>query len=310
MWYWSYVDHLRTPDPDVKLVFGDLVHQALAKYYKPGRKRGPHPAGTFEDLCIKLKDKDDITHYVWSDDVMMDMMDLGIEMLTRYVNHWIEQDKEYEVIASEQVFQVPIGRIDGKKIMYVGTVDGVWRHLPTRKIRFAEHKTAASIGKAALAMDEQIGAYWAFAPRWLKMKGILGPDEALDGILYNWLRKAVPNPENIFDDQGRKLNKDGSISKQQAPPYFERANTFRGATEGKRVKERVLLQVRDMLEAKAHPELHIYKNPGPQFMPNCQFCSFRDACELHETGNDYEAFIKAAYTTWDPYDAHERVERK
>jgi PD-(D/E)XK nuclease superfamily len=288
-------------------VFGDLVHQALAKYYKRGRKRGPHPTDTFEKLCEKLSDEQDTS--IWTDDEILDMADLGVDMLNRYVEHWSEQDKEYEVISSEQTFQLPIGRMNGFKVYYVGTIDGVWRHLPSGKIRFAEHKTTTAISDSALPMDEQVGAYWTYGPRWLRLKGFLKSGERLDGIIYNWLRKAkAPDPDEL-DDMGRKLNKDGSVSKRQPPPYFARQLTFRGDIEAERVKQRVRQEISDMLEARGDP-LRVYKNPGPSFFPNCKFCSFRDMCELHETGNDWEAFKKAAFVNWDPYDAHERVERR
>jgi hypothetical protein len=307
-WQWAYVEHLKPPQTDTKLVFGDLVHQALAAYYKAGRKRGPHPTSTFESLCEKLSEEQDTS--IWEDDQVVDMRELGIDMLNRYVEHWIELDKEYEVISSEQTFQVPIGRIDGRKVYYVGTIDGVWRHRPTGKIRFAEHKTTTAISGAALPMDEQVGAYWTYGPRWLRLKGFLKEDERLDGILYNWLRKSIRPQDGQWDEQGRRINKNGTISKRQPPQYFGRQLTFRGDVEAERVKARVRNEIRDMMEARAHPEQHVYKNPGPSFFPNCKFCSFRDMCELHETGNDWEAFKRAAYVVWQPYAAHERVERR
>lgn len=306
-WQWSYVENLRGPQTDTKLVFGDLVHQALAAYYKKGRKRGTHPTLTFEKLCEKLSDDQDTT--IWDEEGIVDMRELGIDMLNRYVDHWIETDKEYEIISSEQTFQLPIGFIGGRRVYYVGTIDGVWKHLPSGKLRFAEHKTTTAISAAALPMDEQVGAYWTYGPRWLRLKGYLKSGERLDGILYNWLRKTIKPDDGQWDEQGHRLNKDGSVSKRQPAPYFERQLTFRGEFEAERVKERVREEVEDMLAARDNPA-KVYKNPGPQFMPNCKFCSFRDMCELHETGNDWVAFKKAAYTRWNPYDAHERVERR
>lgn len=307
-WYWGWVKKYRAPQLDPKLVFGDLVHQALAKYYIPGTKRGVHPAETFEQLIEKLGDQQDLM--LWSDERILDMADLGIPMLERYVEHWHEADKEYEIVSSEQVFQVPIGRIDGRRVYYVGTVDGVWKNRATKKLRFLETKTTTEIKMDALPMDEQVGAYWTFGPRWLRLQGILKSGEQLDGILYNWLRKAVPNPDDEYDEQGRKLNKNGSISKRQPAKFFYRHPTHRGEAEAKRVKERVRNEVRDMLQAASDPDHYVYKNPGPQFRPNCQFCGFRDPCELHETGNDWKAYIDHAFIQWNPYSAHDRAERK
>lgn len=307
-WWWSYVEHLRAPQVGPALVFGDLVHQSLAAYYKPGRKRGPHPATTYAKLYGKLTDDEGI----WDADLegKVSLADLGEDVLTRYVDHWQVIDKEYEVISSEQTFQVPIGRINGRRVYYVGTIDGVWRHTYTGKIRFAEHKTTTEISAAALPMNEQVGAYWTYGPRWLRLKGFLKQDERIDGIIYNWLRKTIKPDDGQWDALGRRLNKDGSISKRQPPPYFQRQLTFRGDIEAERVKARVHNEILDMLEARADPARHVYKNPGPQFFPNCKFCGFRDMCELHETGNDWVAYKDAVYEIWDPYDAHERVERR
>lgn len=310
-WKWGWVDGLRSVETDPKLLFGDLVHQALAKYYKPGRKRGPHPAQTFEKLYMEVE-----AGKVWSGDEekWVDMGDLGVTMLERYVEHWsnapVHNDNEYEIIASEQIFSVPIGyKIGDRPVWYVGTVDGVWRNLATGKIRFLETKTATAIKKDALPMDEQVGAYWTFGPMWLKRQGLLDSVDDLDGILYNWLRKAVPNPDGNYDSLGRLLNKDGSHSKRQPPPFFDRQVTYRGHAEAEAVKYRVKRQVEDMERAKRRPALHVYKNPGAQFMPNCKFCSFRDACELHETGSDYQTFIDHAFEKHNPYSAHELPER-
>src|SRR4051794_9001947 len=82
-WEWAYVEKLKPPSTDVKLVFGDLVHQSLAAYYKPGRKRGPHPTTTFERLCERLSDEQDTR--IWEEEKIVDLTELGVDMLDRYV---------------------------------------------------------------------------------------------------------------------------------------------------------------------------------------------------------------------------------
>src|SRR4051812_24239705 len=134
-WYWSWIERLRAPGTSTALFFGDLVHQALAAYYIPGKRRGPKPAGTFETLYNLSVEVEKI----WDPDLeqKVDLLEMGINILERYVEHWVEQDKEYRIIASEQHFSVPIGTFKGNRVWYVGTVDGVWKHLPSGKIRFA-----------------------------------------------------------------------------------------------------------------------------------------------------------------------------
>jgi hypothetical protein len=305
-WKWGWVDQLRPKEVDAKLMFGDLVHQSLAAYYKRGRKRGPHPAKTFEQLYEKVSSE---KVYSTDDERWLDMGDLGVRMLEGYVEYWKAEDSEYRIISSEQVMLIPIGSLKGRPLIYAATIDGVWQHLPSNKIRFVEHKTTTAIKEDALPMDEQVGAYWTFGPEWLHSRGLLQPGEKLDGILYNWLRKAAQDPNESFDKLGRRLNKDGTISKRQPAPYFHRRPVFRGEAEANMVRRRVRRQIIDMQLARKQPALHVYKNPGPQFMPNCKFCSFRDACELHETGNDYKNFIKAAFIKEDPYAPYNLAER-
>lgn len=352
-WWWGYVEKLRDPNESrTALIFGDMVHIALARYYRRGTKRGPAPAGTFEKLALKRA----VEGRVWNQDeeAWDDLVNLGVRMLEGYVLQWTDADQEYEVLSSEQTFQIKVKGLDGKKFMYVGTIDGVWRHLPSGEIRFAEHKTMASIDTAALPFDEQAGGYWAFGVPWLKKQGIIKPDEDLGGIIYNMLRKSAPNPDSTYDEFGRLLNlptkdrllaeyevlgkklpkkgsgKNGAVlvpdlidglgrkralqlgepSQRQPPPYFQRELVFRGEIDRQNIQRRVLNELADMDACIADPVRHVYKTPGPLFMSNCKFCEFKDMCELHETGNDWEMFKEATYGTWDPYSDHEIVERR
>lgn len=349
-WWWGWVDCLKTTEESSPLEFGTYIHLALAEYYQPGRKRGPHPAETFEKLVNKRVAEEGVFN-LWSDGTFQSGVDLGIQMMEGYVKRWEDADNEYEVISSEQTFQLPIGKIDGQKIVVVGTFDGIWKYLPHSKkgkrlLRFAEHKTASTIKTDQLNMDEQAGTYWTYGPRWLRLQNLLRPGDTFDGILYNFMRKAVPDEDHTRNAQGLKLNlpkKDalleeyhrldrplpskspkvdemiadlgpaalqlGEISKVQDAPYFLRQLTFRGQAEAEAVKVRTFQQIREMLDVKADPDRLLYKNPGPQFMPNCRFCGFRDMCELHEVGQNWEAARDALYKHWEPYADHELPER-
>ena len=39
---------------------------------------------------------------------------------------------------------------------------------------------------------------------------------------------------------------------------------------------------------------------------HCGFCSFKDMCELHERGSDWETYRNAMYRTEDPYADHRK----
>lgn len=311
-WEWAYVDCLAPKTAAPPLRFGTLIHKALEKRYPPGIKRGPHPAQTFEQLYEEelktqheygFKDEDGTWH---------DALELGVEMMNNYVERFGEDD-EWEVIASEQVFRVPI-KIGGKVACYaVGTFDGVWRYRPNLRLFLNDYKTAKSIQTGHLLLDEQNGSYWAFAPWWLRKQGIIGPKEDLEGIVYTFLRKAAKDkrPQNA---DGLYLNKPtvkelkehgpdypGSVSKVQPPPLFHREVTYRTPNDRAALIERFKLQFLRMQYLRENRD-EIYKEPGRN---SCSMCSMRDMCELHEVGADWESFRDSVMKTWDPYADHE-----
>jgi hypothetical protein len=104
------------------------------------------------------------------------------------------------------------------------------------------------------------------------------------------------------------LNQDGSVSKQQPAPYFERLPVYRDDVDKQRLHARVLDVARELRDARAG-EYPIYKSPGPLHHPNCRGCPVREACELHETGGDFEPMLAATMVPWNPYEAHELPER-
>jgi hypothetical protein len=337
------VGPLQSREPAKALWFGDLVHQGLAAYYLPGSKRGPLPFKTF----LKLYDADPRLSAVLRNDEgeWESMRDLGAGMLKAYVEEFSERDSEWEVISSEQTFQLPVPTPDGlPPLTVVGTFDGLWRHRAKRdRVVFKEFKTAASIQTDGLAMDDQASYYWTYGPRWIWKQRILPRKTYPTEILYTFLRKAIRNPDKTYDAEGRVLNKPtkadlltafpklvdesmklddmitkigperaalaGEPSKSQPPAYFLRQPIYRDAADRQHLHERVLAEFRDMVEVRADPS-RVYKNPGPLHSPNCRGCPVRDACELHEAGADWLTMLDASTKPWDPYAAHELAERR
>lgn len=322
-WQWTYRDGRQAREAGRALRFGDLVHQALAAYYKPGRKRGPHPTKTFTRLFHEqAKALGDDGFDVWSDEKWVAALPLGERMLTGYVERYAEEDREWEVIASEATFQLPLLVpehlvelsptatlvLPSFRFKVVGTFDGVWRHINSGRLAFKEFKTTAAIKNDGLAMDEQAGTYWTYGPRYLRRQGLLGGDELPSSILYTWLRKAAPDPDGNFNAEGQKLNKDGSVSKVQPAPYFARVPVYRDQADRQRMHERVLAEARDVWLAR-QGLLPLYKNPGPLYLQNCMTCPVKEACEVHEAGGDHEPVLNAITARWNPYAAHELPER-
>lgn len=251
-WQWSYMDGRQAAEAPYALRFGDLIHRALADYYIPGIKRGPAPADNFARHynadAAKLEEGG---FDIWSDDKWTDALDLGYAMLEGYVKEF-GGDKEWKVIASEMTFQIPIRgplmrllphyKRERFMLKAVGTLDGVWQHRKVKsKFIFKEFKTAANITLDGLAMDEQASVYWTYGPRFLKSKGILKEDQMPSEILYTFLRKAVPNPDDIKNADGYKVNKP---SKDALEEHY--ASTGRALPPGTGAKGAV--KVEDMMK--------------------------------------------------------------
>jgi hypothetical protein len=328
-WQWTYLDGRQSIDAPHALRFGDLVHRSLDRYYRPGVKRGRHPALTFEKLYVQqaeeLKDRG---FNVYSEDKWVEAGDLGPAMLRGYVDEYKDRDSEWEIIASELTFQRLVrvqprdfARLEVEpprealtargefRFKAVGTFDGVWRHRKNGRIIFREFKTAAQIKLDGLPMDEQASMYWTFGPSVLRRKGILEDGQSISEIGYRFLRKAAPNPDKATDEMGRVLNKDGSISKTQPRPYFAEVPVYRDEPDRDSAYKRIVTEA--VMIARARFGLEpLIKNPGPLHMPNCMGCAVKDACEAHETGADFNAILNMTMQPWDPYAAHELPERK
>ena len=337
----SYNIHLTPKREAPALRFGTLIHAALERYYTPlpkGTKRQRiHPATIFQTLYAEELTRTREAWPEWRDDdgEWHDYLALGVAMLEGYVKRWSAQDDEYIVLATEQTFQTPIvfpDQWNGANLApkasprtYVGTFDRILYDKVNRRLLLGDYKTTKSdpTKTGHLALDEQAGAYWAMAPRWLHesapaalqakirrrlralppsvRRAVTDDDGRLrfDGILYDFLRKGLPD-ERPTDSEGHSLNKDGSVSKMQPTPLFHRETVYRDAGDRAHVLERVW---QDAVEIGQVREGTLALKKSPDYF-HCLNCQFKDLCELHETGNDWEAMAKVTMTGWDPFSAH------
>ena len=209
------------------------------------------------------------------------------------------------MIAPEQTFQIDIYDSEtGDYICtYVGTVDAIIRNIRTMKIGLFEHKTSKGLPPDYwLPMDEQGGSYWAMTPPWLREHGILKPGEDLDFILYNFLKKKMADTRKK-NEAGLSLNLNGEVSKNQPGPLFYRELVYRNPEARNALISRVEWQAVEMQWVR-EGVLPVLKNPTKDCRWDCQF---KDMCELHENGADWEAFRDAMFHTWAPYEAHTSI---
>jgi hypothetical protein len=277
----------------------------MEAWYCPGAERGEYPSIVFQDAYddqltelskIGFRDEDEQWH---------EAGELGVAMLDHYVDVYGEDD-EYEVVAKEQKFEMPVVSQRGNTVgIYVGVLDLLMRHKPTGYLEIWDHKTAKQIKTNHLALDSQKSGYWTFGVDWLLERGILRSTEKLRTIRFNFLRKALPDTRAWKHDPvtGQKLylNMNGSVSQKQPTPYFLRQPV--PMSEAERDLERLMVveELRDMALVRAG-KLGIYKNPS---MFNCPGCPVREICELHQVGGDYEemaALTMQPKNTWKPLD--------
>jgi len=301
MWDKSYNEHIQAQYSAPALRFGTLIHRSLAGWYIPGIKRGVNPVDSFtkfyeEDVAASYE-----TGFRDEDGVWWEAGELGVAMMSHYLEQY-GKDSEWEVLVTEQPFRQVVNHpVTGKPwFIYAGVMDGVWRHRPSKRIYVADHKTAKAIITKHLQLDDQAGGYWTFGVDWLYEKGYLKRGQILTGMLYNYMRKAMKD-QRPQDEAGHYLNKDGSVSKQQPSAYFQRPIILRSEVDREAVRERAMDQYREIEMVRAG-ELKAYKSPGQM---TCNGCWLFDACELHETGNDWRTFLKQTSTAWDPYGEHE-----
>lgn len=182
----------------------------------------------------------------------------------------------------------------------VGTFDMPIRDHSDGHIKIVDHKTAAAYDfvLAYLVKDDQGGTYIAVGTQALRGAGLIGPDEAITGMIFNFARKAKKDVRPQ-DSMGRFLNKDGSISKRQPAPYFWRDNVERSKENRLRQIRRIADDVEQMQMVR-NGLMGIIKSPGK----HCSWCDFRDLCDIDEDGGDTEQFIKDVFKKGDPYHDH------
>lgn len=301
--------------------FGTGIHLALAEYYTPpgenGFVRGRNTLETWNDFCVGqnviLKAGD------WYDDEaeyeFVQAKELGDIMLKEYAKTYGE-DSHWEVLMPETRFEanipytkdqirrgVPLELLtDGKHITkIVGTFDMPVRDhsFPKPRIMVVDHKTTNKRENTKhLVKDDQAGTYIAVGTGYLRHRGFITDKEAIDGMIFNYLRKAKP-PDKPRNDQGQVLNKDGSVSKIQPAPLFWREQVMRGKANRLRQIERIAEDAEQIARIR-QGLVPVLKSPGE----HCNWCDFSDLCDIDENGDDFQGFMESVFRRQDQYADH------
>ena len=327
------------------LWFGTGIHLALQhRYSKPGLARGRNVLQVWRDYAGETEAVIYGDNYANDRDDFFDARELGEHMLGAYLDTY-GMDERWHVISAEQTFEIPIPHPvkthNGETmVLYNGTFDLVAMDLEAeardnvKSLWVWDHKTAKAIMTNHLALDDQAGSYWAVAGDVLAAQGLVEPGMKLDGILYNFLRKARTD-ERPVDADGLATNKPtkqhyvdalpgatmkmtekeleaaaeaagitvlGEVSKTQPKPNFHREVVWRTAKERRTQIERIQREYLQM-DAFKRGLLPIIKTPTK----DCSWdCAFFDMCQLQDQRDDWTSYRDQTYDQVDPYTDHRK----
>lgn len=349
-WRWEQVwlNGLRGTHEPTWAWFGTAWHKSMEAYYPKGKRRGKINA--MKDAFRESADGEHRRVYTEGDAEEMDAIEdayvLADAMIDGYVAKY-GKDEEWEVIHTEQPFQidVPHPTKPGKTlVVYAGTWDLLARNRSTGELWLWDHKTRKAFVRewSYLGLNDQAGSYLWVAHEVLVHKGIITEDQEIEGIVFNYARKHMPDTRPL-NSQGMATNKPikedfhhvlhqagivfnqkatisgledlarehnlsvcGAVSKVQPMPLFARVETYRSPQSRlymtKRVQDEAIV-----MDAMRRGKLPIYKTPTE----DCPRCPVFDICELHEQGDDWQSVRDQTFIKRDVYADHrEAMERK
>lgn len=328
-WRWNMGLVPAMPRQDARW-FGGLIHQALAEWLQPpenatGKKRGftrgKDPIATWHRLC-----KDAFVGMATSQYFSPEMErewtnaeDLGELMLAGYLAKY-GMDDAWEVLNPEQRFRAKIPLNARQVDMHAGlqagwmarlgihppnitevfgTFDVAIRDHTDGHVKLVDHKTTDRKESGEhLTKDDQAGTYISLGTAFLRKAGLIAPDEAIVGMIYNYLRKSKPDPRRT-NSQGQALNQDGSVSKRQPLELFWREDVRRSKAARLHQLSRIADDAEQMAAIRAGV-IGVTKNPDL----HCAWCDLKELCDVDENGGDTDQFIKDVFKVEDPYADH------
>lgn len=359
--------------------FGTGIHLALAEWYTPpkgteksknrGFIRGRNPLETWDEFSRESYVKISSSPYFDQDKEkeFHDSIDLGKLMLAGYMAHY-KQDEAWEILVPEQRFNakipynarqrannIPSDYLLRQHDLYFPVGDFITRivgtfDMPIRDhgsgngiVKIIDHKTAQKKESGAhLVKEDQGGTYISVATHALRAMGLIKPNEIVQGMIFNYLRKAGPPTDKILDSLGRVRNKPVKNDYYEAftkhPKFSEIA-----ALDYEKMKVDELQALSDKFDvtvfgavSKLQPaplfwREHVMRSRAAQAKQleriaddaeqmalirgglmaptkfpdkHCAWCDFNDLCDIDEDNGDTEAFIEDMFKKRDPYADH------
>lgn len=282
------------------------MHKGLEARYPLGRRRGS--VADMLDAFVEAVGNE--KRRVWTEggeldeEEIVDGIELGKAMLIGYAQHY-GADRHWEIIHNEQTFQVDLPNPRSRTEQIIAVVCGTWDLVVWDRVdkcyRVVDHKTRKTFPKLWTFYDLnfQAGTYLWVAPEVLRAKGIFGPKDRLDGIVFNCLKKTMPD-ERPRNAKGLALNKDGTVSKRQPPELFYRYTSRRSPQERVTQAKHVIAEAYRMHKIR-QGKLTPLKHPTE----SCPSCPFFDPCQLDESDPEAARYMaRNLYVHRDPYASH------
>lgn len=202
-----------TARPDARW-FGTGIHLCKAEWYIPGRKRGRDMHETWDefsqDTYATMSIRDD-----WEEEGKKKWVDANALAHAMIDGHLKEygNDDSWEVIGVEHRFSVLIPHpLFPKRAItkYVGSIDLIIRDHDKPKnsqVWLDDTKTAAKIYTHHLTLLEQPASYVALGTWALREQGLIGPNERIRGIIFDFMRKDFPKDDRPKNERGEYTNK-------------------------------------------------------------------------------------------------------
>jgi len=305
-WYWKWrVGLVPVAKSFGALDLGTWVHYAFEHWYGMGYKRNGDLVEHFRiAVDAAIRNAVEAQAPPWAIEQAEELAALGEAMMIAY-QRFYGADKSVYVLAVEIPLEFSIPDPVSGEVIAIHKLkpDMVYRDLQ-RDVWLMENKTAAQIRTEHLVIDDQARPYGAMAERALRKLGIIDPRAEFKGIMYNFIRKALPD-EREMNKEGKYLNKNGTISKRQPTPLFLRYPVKLTRPAKVRTLERVrgetvlLTMLTESLRNKRIDPRDLPKTPHSSCSKTCQFFTM---CVADEQGTDIRDMQKNMYVRQDPYD--------
>lgn len=318
-WYWAWRKGLVPRAHRFgALELGTWMHAALANWYMlPGKKRGgkDHPPlwllfePVAQSAIVWAKEDGAPDHLI---EKAEELAELGRAMAHAYEEEY-GSDPDVEVITAE----IPL---DFTLQMELNPKTGAWEPSAVHRLKpdlvyadpagdiwLMEHKTAKSIRTEYLAINGQGRPYAAMAERALRKAGVLSKSDTVKGVMYNFLRKALPD-QRAENDKGEKLNKDGSVSKSQPAALFQRYPLVLTRKQKMITLQRIVnetVEIQQVTTALKTGKLSHEDLKKTDHWSCPRTCEFWRMCVAEESGADISIMESTMYFRRNPYEYEE-----